>query len=715
MAYLKEFEERIENEDYPGFLRLWEEYCYCDEVDYKEFFQILDKVKESKLAHSFGSHVEKGLLLWEKIQDRFQSKEILKLILDIQVTNTERLYEVAISHISEGGEEDPLFQEKLKLVGLKGPLSFQGSLRNFEMLNHLKRGNFYFHKAGWGCCEVIDFSFIREEISLECDLVVGLKHLSFKNAFHTLIPLSKDHFLARRFGNPDVLEKEAKDNPVKVIHLLLKDLGPKTTQEIKEELCELVIPSEQWNRWWQNTRAKLKKDTKVQSPKESKGTFFLREEELPHEVLFYKALEKKPSVEETIQMVYTFLRDFPETLKNQEFKKSLEKKLEEVLSSSTLENVHKLQILFFLEEVQGKKEHKEAIFSLLQDIHSVKDLMGKLSILSFKKKVLQLVQKAKKEWPDFFLDLLLEVEPNLIRDYIFSELKKKSLERLQEKLFILIKNPTSYPEATVWCFQKILEKELPFIKKEEEKNAFFEAFLILLAHLNGKIEYKNLARKMVSILVNQRYKVVRDLFKHASLEEIQEYLLLSTKCEGFTSHDLKILQSLAEVEHPSLSKEKEEEEEAIWTTEEGYQKAKSRLEHITSVETIQNAKEIEEARSYGDLKENAEYKAALEKRGRLQSEVRFLSRQLNQAKILRKEEISSDEVQVGCRVVCENEKGELSTYTLLGPWDANPEKNILSFQSKFAQAMKGKKPGESFSFQGDAFIIKEIFNALEKK
>ncbi len=714
MAYLKEFEERIEKEDYPGFLRLWEEYCYCDEVDYKEFFQILDKAKNSKLAQSFGHHVEKGLLLWEKIQDRFESKEILKLILDIQVTNTERLYEVALSYISQGGEEDPLFQEKLKLVGLKGPLSFQGSIRNFELLNHLKKGNFVFHKAGWGCSEIIDFSFVREEIALECDLVVGIKHLSFKNAFHTLVPLAKTHFLARRFGDPDNLEKEAKENPVHIIQLLLQDLGPKTAQEIKEELCELVIPEKEWNRWWQNVRAKLKKDTKIHSPKESKGSFFLREQELPHEVLFYKALEKKPSIEDTIQMVYTFLRDFSETLKNQDFKKSLEQKLEEILASTDLKAVHRLQVLFFLEEIKGKKGHKEELYSLLQDLSLVKSMLGEISILSFKKKVLQIVQKQEEKWPSFFLDLLLEVEPNLVRDYIFSELEKKVPELLKERLFVLVKTPSSYPEALVWCFQKVLEGALPFIQKEQEKNPFFEAFLILLAHLNGKEQYKNLAKKMTSTLTGRRYKIVRDFLKNSSLEEAKEYLLLSTKCEWFTDSDLKILHSLAEVEHPSLSKE-EVEEDVIWTTEEGYEKAKKRLEHITSSEAVQNAKEIEEARSYGDLRENAEYKAALEKRDRLQSEARFLSELLNQAKILRREDISLEEVQVGSRVICENQKGERVSYTLLGPWDANPEKNILSFQSKFAQAMKGKKRGDSFTFQGDSFVVKEIFSALEQK
>ena len=54
---------------------------------------------------------------------------------------------------------------------------------------------------------------------------------------------------------------EGKDDPDVLIRVLLKDLGPKTAQEIKDELCELVIPEKDWSKWWQAARAKIKKDT----------------------------------------------------------------------------------------------------------------------------------------------------------------------------------------------------------------------------------------------------------------------------------------------------------------------------------------------------------------------------------------------------------------------------------------------------------------------
>ena len=132
----------------------------------------------------------------------------------------------------------------------------------------------------------------------------------------------------------------------------------------------------------------------------------------------------------------------------------------------------------------------------------------------------------------------------------------------------------------------------------------------------------------------------------------------------------------------------------IWTTAEGYQKLQYRIQQIATVETVENAKEIEVARSHGDLRENAEFKAALERRDRLQGELKFLSDQLNRTRVITKEDISPNEVGIGSIVECKNKKGEKVVYTLLGPWDADPEMNILSFQSKLAQQLKGLKVGD---------------------
>ena len=722
MAYLKDFRERIQNNDYPGFLKIWEEYCYGDQPDGEEIVAVLETIKASDLSKPFGLQVARILPLWRELKDPNHVHSALRLILDLQTTNSEELADLATEYLKNQHENDPLLNEKLRLVGLRNRERFQSAIRNFELLSHMKKGNYVFHTAGWGTGEIIDVSLVREELVLEFEYVIGPQSFSFEKAFKTLLPLTNDHFYSRRFGSPDELEKEARENPAEVIRMLLRDLGPKTASEIKEEISDLVIPAEDWNRWWQTARAKLKKDTKIESPKELKDPFRLRDKDLPHEVSFHKALEAKPGVNATIQMVYSFLRDFPETLKNGEFKASLETRLKEVLAHENLVESQKIQVLFFLEDLSVPKISQE-ISELIAQMHNVPEIVRAIEVMAFQKKCLQMSRKLRKDWQEIFLDLLFTVDQNLLRDFILSELAvPEAKEVLKQKLNSLLIHPLSFPDVFVWYFQKIVDKKskLPFTEKDG-KNRFFEGILILLDHLEQKPQYRDLAKKILALLTADRYKIVRDVLQQSSLEEVKEYLLLATKCNSMTDHDIKILHSLGEVVHPSLSrlrKDKDKsstDENVIWTTQEGYQRVQLRIQQIATVETVHNAREIEAARALGDLRENAEFKAALERRDRLQSELKFLSDQISRARILTPEDVTADEVNVGSVVHCRDGKGEHLRFTLLGPWDADPEQHILSFQSTLAQAMKGKTIGEKFDFQGDSFTITDIDNYFDQK
>ena len=721
MSYLKDFRERIQNNDYPGFLKLWEEYCYGDQPDGEELILILQVAKASELGKPFGLQVERVLPLWRLIQNEKLAHDAVREIFDIETSNSNELADLALEVLKSRFPNDPTFFEKLRLVGLRNREHFQGCVRNFELLSHLEKGAFIFHTAGWGAGEIADVSLVREEIACEFEYVIGVQHLTFEKAFKTLLPLTRDHFYSRRFGNPDDLEEEARKSPNEVIRLLLHDLGPKTASEIKEELCDLVIPIEDWNRWWQTARTRMKKDTKIETPKEQRDPFRLRDEELPHEMALHQALESNPGIQAMIQMVYTFLRDFSETLKNKEFKASLEARLREALKQELNES-QRVQILFFLEDLHFSGAQKELV-SLLKEMKNCIPIVSSIEVLAFQKRALQLIREHRKDWKEIFMDLLFVVEAYLLRDYLLQELA--SLEELKSelttKLNDLLLHPIAYPDVFVWYFQKTLDKKyrhLPFAESAGQ-NRFFEALLVLLDHLEQKEGQRDLAKKILTLLTSNRYKVIRDIMQQSDLVEVKEYLLLATKCQSFNDHDIKILHSLAAVVHPSLAHLRKDtnttEEQQIWTTQEGYQSTQQRVQRIATVDTVQNAREIEAARALGDLRENAEFKAALERRDRLQAELKFLSDQLACARVITPEDVIIHEVGIGTVVHCRTSKGEHLHFTLLGPWDADPERHILSFQSKLAQALKGRTIGDEVTFQGETYSITDIDSYFEQE
>lgn len=720
MSYLNEFQLLIEGEKLANFLRLWEEYCMADQVDGEELKEILQLIKESPISSTFGQFAETVLPLWQRLTEQKIADVILRLALDLQTTNSPLLADLAIDNLKKRFGNQPHFNEKLRIVGLLTRHSFRGAISNFELLTHMEKGKFVFHTGGWGVGEVMEISLLREHVLLEFEGITAVKDLSFDNAFNNLIPLSSDHFLARRFGNPDALEKMGREDPIGLLHLLLHDLGPKTAQEIKDELSELVIPESDWSKWWQQARAKIKKDTKIASPQTAKQPFILRQEEIPHEIRFKEALKKTKTVDERVQQIYNFTRDFPEVLKNQELKLQLKTHLLEGLepdkSLPAYSLARKIQVTFLLEDF-FPEEFPEASIHLIKHVEHLEGILNLIDIIAFKKRVLMVVRGNREDWRSLFLHLLFLVPQNALRDYILKELQGDAQvqELLKEKIGELLHRMTLYPEAFFWYFQKITSNEDVPLNDKESRFQFLEAFMILLHFIEDKPEYRDLVKKMYQQMLAKRYAMIRSMIENASVDYLKEFLLLASKCNTLNKQDLRILHDLAEVVQPSLAPQKKpsrEQEETIWTTAEGFHKVQERVQHLGTVETVENAKEIEAARALGDLRENSEYKYALERRSRLQAEIGTLSRQLNHARILTKDDISLDKVGVGAIIDLVDSKGRKVTYTLLGPWDADPDKNILSFQSKLAQAMMGNSLGDSFEFQGETFTIKKIQSYL---
>lgn len=712
MSYFESFKKLIDARDWKEQARLFDEYTKSELKDSEEAIDILKLFKENKLADQVGSWIEKGLRLWKQQQEPAQAYEMLKLIVDLQTTNSPELAQAAREALTERSSGDALFNEKMRLVGLRDSRDFQGAISNYELLSHMDKGAFVFHSGGWGTGEIMDISAIREELSVEFEHVNGQKALSFKNAFAHLIPLTKDHFLSMRFGDPDTLEQLAKKDSVAVMHLFLKDMGPKTAAEIKDEFLDLVIPEKDWGKWWQGTRAKLKKDKLIFVPEDLADKFFLRDSEVSHEQRFYKALEKSPEPKELIALVYSFVRDFSETLKQEEFRQDVYSALSTVQKDTSQSLGIQLEVAFLLEDILGQEVLVPE--ACVESLDAAKAVLDEIDVLALKKRFLVALRKKSTTWSDIFLDLMVSIPQLQIKDYLLLELMKGNMqEKIETKLQEIVKLPEEHPVFVVWYFQKILAtKSLP-MGDERGLKIFFEALLVLLSHVERDPKMRDLSKKVYQLILSGRYALPRRIFSIASLQETKELILLASKCQLFTDHDRKIFQSLAEVAHPALIEKRSTEsldEHIIWTTQVGYGLLKDKIQHIGTVAMVENAKEIEEARSHGDLRENSEFKFALEKRDRLQAELKMLSDQFNQSRVLTAEDVDVSKVSVGCIVEVVSKDEKLVTYKILGPMEADPDKDILSFQSQLAKSMMGKKIDESFEFKGMRYTIKAIHN-----
>lgn len=133
----------------------------------------------------------------------------------------------------------------------------------------------------------------------------------------------------------------------------------------------------------------------------------------------------------------------------------------------------------------------------------------------------------------------------------------------------------------------------------------------------------------------------------------------------------------------------------IYMSAEGLQKLKDELVYLEGVERPRVIAAIQEARDKGDLSENAEYDAAKEEQGKLESKIALLKEKIMDARVIDESRINTDEVQVLTKVKIKNLKnGQVMNYQLVTEGEANFKEGKLSVSTPIAKGLLGKKVGE---------------------
>ncbi len=147
--------------------------------------------------------------------------------------------------------------------------------------------------------------------------------------------------------------------------------------------------------------------------------------------------------------------------------------------------------------------------------------------------------------------------------------------------------------------------------------------------------------------------------------------------------------------------------ESRYYTEEGLQKLKDELDHLTRVERRKISEAIAEARDKGDLSENAEYDAAKEAQGMLEMKIAKLQNIIAHARIIDESKMDSSKVLILSKVKIKNLKnGAAMTYTLVPEKEADLKSGKISVNSPIAKGLLGKKVGDTVEIRVPAGNIR---------
>jgi transcription elongation factor GreA len=349
----------------------------------------------------------------------------------------------------------------------------------------------------------------------------------------------------------------------------------------------------------------------------------------------------------------------------------------------------------------GLKMNFVEIFEGMED---TAEIFLNLKDNKLKEEFLQHVKLFIPGWADIYISLF----PRCPLSSIIVNLQKEGFEdKLQLLTINCFENFREYREAVVWLFKNAAGEAW-------YQNAAipYEKQLITLIHILD-ITYRDIEnRRDTSENRKINKQVYSILFKEGTFNSVIDTADPDTIIRMYAFiYDVKDLDPADKMElrsrilkkHPDFKFFGDEEKKTVTlgliVTLPKYQEKQRQMAAIINEEIPANSRELEFAKSLGDLRENAEYKAALEKQTILNATMAKLNEDLERAQLFDPSSVNTSKVSFGTRVVLLNrDSGEREEYTILGPWESDPNNRIISYLSPFGGAILNKTAGEQVDF-----------------
>lgn len=674
-----------------------------------------------KIENSLGLDKTKELYIsmLEKLPEDYDADVrigILKNLLRIESENI-TFREQLVEEYKKKYKNHEKLEDFIRMTNLGQPWrNVQEAISDFEKHVSFFPGSFVYHNK-WGIGRIKETS----HLSLLIDFSKKRNHqMDIAMAVLSLEVLPKTHFWVLRSALArDKLRERVINSPEWTLKCILKSLGSADIKTLKTELVPDILNPKEWTTWSIKAR-------KILNTNHHFGILSGKVDHYTFSDIVVSPMEKFHKLMQIearfIGKVRLFRKAF-KLIKNSQSQDDLEFCwlmfdffFSYIQNENNLPDENYISSLFVCEEAVSTLPSyarkltiptKEVISSL--DLPELTNILKKMKIADYRFRLFLSIKEYKEDWKNLYIHLF----PFFPNESILEQLEEAEEFKVLEKIYLNIyENPTKYREASIW-FSTSLKKERKWIQDISSVMRIHSNLLRIAITIVRDIANKhNIPKNKLHLQNIQKF-----LFKENNLPAIidtlneQEityiYSLISQLNDVMPNEILtireRILTRFPDFEFNDQFSFEETGSSGFFTTEESFKKKQQELIHINEVDLPTNSKEIEKARSFGDLRENAEYKAALEHQSMLNNRVNQLIQELDQARIFKSGSTATPTmVGFGTKVLLEEKKengtSKKDEFIILGPWESNPEKGIISYLSPFGQKLYKQKLHEICEF-----------------
>lgn len=678
------------------------------EIDF--FLSVQRKVAKS-ISEDKSALLMQELYGWYKDQQKWETAiEILKLILQIDPKDSWARREIVDCYKG-------MYAGRANLDEYIASSDLTQSFRNvFEAINDFEKHiafdvkSFVFHRA-WGVGKIVKSK--DDNLTINFGKKNGVHEMSLKMAVNALTPLKKDHiWVLKATKKREELSKMVKEDKAGTLKTIIKSFGNSCDfKRIKAELVPSILEAREWTSWNNAAKKILESDKTFGVNPNDISQYIVRDHEITGEEKYSNEFKAQKNFFARIDIIMKFAAD-DETDKDSDlfsdmyqyftnYLKTITRATTEIVAAwLTAQKIGRLvparayPCKYTFAQIYGDLDNPRKTYEELKDTKNTSlkaDFLAAIKLLP--------------EWQDEYLKLFPTV------------LKKEMLDEVAAN-----GGADKLKKFTAFCFEdyKDFRAAILFLVENCQNDAWFKdsgvsyekqlisllniielCFREINSHVNTTENKK--IEKQAEKLLFESDALSNFMFSRDEETVTKMYTLvddigdLQPKIK--TTLRNKILEKYPDYKFRA-TEEKSSSPKGMLVTAAKLEEKQALAEKIQKEEIPANAKEISEARAQGDLKENAEYKAAKEHQHYLNVTLAKLQDELNRAVVFDPTTASTAVVSFGTRVTLLNkDTNQNEVYTIMGPWESDPDKGIISYMSPRGNALLDRKPEEEFSFK----------------
>jgi len=573
-----------------------------------------------------------------------------------------------------------------------------------EALTDLEPGTFVAHKS-WGGGKIASWNLAEEKVLI--NFHEKPKHpMKLEFAAKSLTPVSDDHIYAKLVKDPDGTIAMAKEDPVSFVRSVLGSNGDSMYLDTFDEFVkETFVPTKTYKSWWESAKKKLRANNSFVVPSKRSEPMELRAQSDSPAEAYLADFDAVRDLKSKAKVIATVIKEVDTLEKPETELAPLVLKANETINRGI-----KLQLAQALELLTTRNELQKAVPGLVTEDQPDLD---------------KIIQTERDRLPDVLPKLQVAGQRA-----VYSSFKTAFPESWVEEMLALIPGagPRGITEITKILIAEGKEKEiLGFIRDGLQQRSLSQDMLAWAcrerAGVTADVFGPELGNAMLNGLEQGHYddetptnnrlrdllindgELIPDLVRDADVgyvKTLTRRLMMNPVFEELSRRSL--LARVVKV-HPDMesivSGEADSDDEAkasgnLVVSWESLEARKNQLDDMINVKIPQNKKEINIAREHGDLRENAEYKAAKDQQAVLNRLRNELEAEIKSARGTDFSEVSTDKIGIGTIVdLKDTDSGAEQSFTILGAWDSDVDKGVIAYLTGTGDALIGNAVGDS--------------------